>query len=139
MKVKSAMHRGIECAKPNTPVRQIASRMRKSNIGAVPVARNGALVGMITDRDITCRAVAKGRNLNRLTAQDVMTPRVAYCGQDDDLVDAVAAMKKKRIRRLPVVDKSKAVVGMLSLGDVSRKATRSLSGDVLRAVSAHHA
>jgi len=113
--------------------------MRKDDIGAIPVARNGTLVGIVTDRDITCRAVANGRDLSRLTAEDVMTPHVACCNPNDDLARAITAMKKKRIRRLPVVDKAKGIVGMLSLGDISRKAGRTLSGEVLRAVSGHHA
>jgi CBS domain-containing protein len=139
MKVKNAMHKGIKCVEADTAVREIAKRMRKDDIGAIPVSRNGAIIGIVTDRDVTCRAVANGSDLDRLTARDVMTPHVSSCSPDDDLADAIAAMKKKRIRRLPVVDKAKGVVGMLSLGDISRKATRNISGDILRAVSGHHA
>lgn len=139
MKVKNAMHKGIDSVGPYTPVRAVAKQMRKDDVGAIPVWRNGSLIGMITDRDITCRAVANGRDLDQMTAQDVMTPHVSSCSPSDDLADAIATMKKKRIRRLPVVDDAQGVVGMLSLGDISRKATRNISGEILRAVSGHHA
>ena len=113
--------------------------MRKDDIGAIPVWHNGAIIGMITDRDITCRAVANGRAIDELTARDVMSPKVAFCAPNDDLAQAIMAMKKKHVRRLPVVDAAKGVVGMLSLGDISHKATSAVSGEVLRAVSGHHA
>ncbi len=138
MKVKNAMHKGIDSVGPDTPVTAVAKQMRKDDVGAIPVWRNGSLIGIITDRDITCRAVADGRDLDQLTAQDVMTPHVSYCSSGDDLADAIATMKKKRIRRLPVVDDAKGVIGMLSLGDISRKTTRNVSGEILRAVSGHH-
>ena len=106
---------------------EIARRMRDDDVGAIPVRADGQLVGMITDRDITCRAVADGGNLGKLTALDVMTKDIASCSPDDDIVVA-----------MPVTDSHKGVVGMLSLGDISHKVPKELSGVVLRAVSGHH-
>lgn len=138
MKVKSAMHKPVKCVELDTPVKEVAKRMRTADIGAIPVQHNGVLVGMITDRDIACRAVANSADLDALHARDIMSKEVATCSADDDLMIAVARMKKKHVRRLPVVDHSKAVVGMLSLGDISHKLATDVSGQVLRSVSAHH-
>lgn len=138
MKVKDAMHKGTTCVEPRTPVTDIAKRMRDTDVGAIPVRADGQMVGIITDRDITCRAVADSGNPSKLTAQDVMTKNVISCSPDDDISVAIKAMEAKKIRRLPVTDSDKAIVGMLSLGDISHKVGDELSGEVLRAVSAHH-
>jgi CBS domain-containing protein len=139
MKVKNAMHKPVRCVDLETPIRMVAKRMRTADIGAIPVQHNGTLVGIITDRDIACRAVGNGADLDTLHARDVMTTNVTTCAAEDDLVTAVARMKKKHIRRLPVVDQGNSVVGILSLGDISHKVSSDVSGQVLRSVSAHHA
>ena len=138
MKVKDAMHKGTTCVDPSTPVINIAKLMRDEDVGAVPVRADGKLVGIVTDRDITCRAVAHNGNISKLTAQDVMTKDVICCSPEDDLAVAVKVMETKKVRRLPVTDAHKSALGMLSLGDISHKASDELSGEVLRAVSAHH-
>ncbi len=138
MKVKEAMHKGTTCVEQSTPVIDIAKQMRDDDVGAIPVRADGRLVGIVTDRDITCRAVAHNGNINTLTAQDVMTKDVICCSPEDDLSVAVKVMEAKKIRRLPVTDAHKATLGMLSLGDISHKASDELSGEMLRAVSAHH-
>ncbi len=138
MKVKDAMHKGAVWVKPQTLLDEIATRMRDSDIGAIPVQADGHLVGIITDRDLACRALADGGDLSKMTAQDVMTKHVSCCSPDDDLRVAIQAMEAKKVRRLPVVDSHKEVVGMLSLGDISHKAAMALSGEALRALSAHH-
>jgi CBS domain-containing protein len=107
-------------------------------VGAIPVKTNSHLVGIITDRDITCRAVAKSGDVGKMTAQDVMTKGVVCCSPDDDIGVAVKVMEEKQVRRLPVTDSRKAIIGMLSLGDISHKLGKDKSGEVLRAVSEHH-
>ncbi|GBE42356.1 hypoxic response protein 1 [bacterium BMS3Bbin10] len=139
MQVKEAMHAGVESVEPDTPVTTIAKKMYDLDIGAVPVCKNGRLVGMITDRDITCRAVAKGADLSKLKAGDVMTKDVVYCRDTEDLQDAIHIMENKQIRRLPAIDKEERMVGMLSLGDVSHAASQQIAGEVIKAVSGHHA
>ena len=139
MKVRNAMHKPVKCVELDTPIREVAKRMHRSDVGAIPVQHNGTLIGIITDRDIACRAVANGADLDALHARDIMSKKVATCGAQDDLMTAVATMKKKHVRRLPVVDHAHAVIGMLSLGDISHKLGSDTSGQVLRSVSAHHA
>jgi CBS domain-containing protein len=138
MKVKEVMHKGMTCVEPSTPVVNIAKLMRDDDVGVIPVRAEGRLVGIVTDRDITCRAVAHNGDIRTATAQDVMTKDVICCSPEDDLSVAVRVMETKKVRRLPVTDAHKTALGMLSLGDISHKASDELSGEVLRAVSAHH-
>lgn len=138
MKVKDAMHKGVEWVAPSTPVPDLARMMKKHDIGAIPVGENDKLIGMVTDRDIVCRGVGNGKDVSKLTARDVMTPNIVWCHADEDLDDATRIMEDKKIRRLPVIDKNKRMVGMLSLGDISHSSKSKLSGEVLHAVSAHH-
>jgi CBS domain-containing protein len=139
MQVKEAMHTGVEWVEPDTLVLTIAKKMRDLDIGAILVCEKDHLVGMITDRDITCRAVAKGTDLSKLTAGDVMTKDVIYCRDTEDLQDAIHIMEDKQIRRIPAIDEDKRMVGMLSLGDVSHAASQQIAGEVIKAVSDHHA
>lgn len=138
MKVKEVMHQGATCVEPGTTVKEIAKRMRDSDVGAIPVKANGQLVGIVTDRDITCRALADSGDVAKMTAADVMTKDVVCCSPDDDIKVAIEVMEAKQIRRLPVTNSHKTMIGMLSLGDVSHKVSKEVSGEVLRAVSGHH-
>jgi CBS domain-containing protein len=138
MKVKEAMHKGTNCVEPGASVTEIAKHMRDDDVGAIAVRADGRLVGIVTDRDIACRAVAHGASIGKLTAQDIMTKDVVCCSPEDDITMAIKVMEGKKIRRLPVTDAHKTMIGMLSLGDISHKASSDLSGEVLRAVSAHH-
>jgi CBS domain-containing protein len=138
MKVKNAMHKNAEWVSPETPIAQIAKKMKDLDIGSLPVGENDRLIGMVTDRDIACRGVANGKDVSKLTARDVMSKGIVYCNDTEDLDDAVRLMETKKIRRLPVINEQKRMVGMLSLGDVSHAASREMSGEVIAAVSAHH-
>ena len=139
MKVKDAMHDGTEWLPPSTPIVELAKRMRDKDIGCIPIGDNDRLVGMVTDRDITCRAVAAGGDFNKMTARDVMTKSIIFCRENEDLADAVRIMEQKQVRRLPVINDQKRLVGMLSVGDLSHKLSREMTGEVMAAVSAHHA
>jgi CBS domain-containing protein len=138
MKVKEAMHAGVELAGPDTPVFEIAKMMRQHDIGSIPIGENDRLVGMVTDRDIVCRGVAEGQDLARLTARDVMSKGIIYCRADEELDDAIRIMEQQQVRRLPVIDENKRMVGILSLGDVSHGAPRQMSGELLHSVAQHH-
>ena len=137
--VYQTMHQGAEWIEPDEPILYAAQMMRDADIGAVPVGENDRLIGMITDRDITCRGVASNRSLREMRVRDVMSEGIVYCNTSDELPNAVRLMEERKIRRLPVIDENKRMVGMLSLGDVSELASQDLTGEVLKAVSAHHA
>ena len=139
MKVKDVMHRGVTWVEPTISIREIAQRMRDGDIGSVPIGENDRLVGIVTDRDIICRGVANGADCNALTARDVMSKPIIYCRADDDLELAIRIMEKNKIRRLPVIDKDKRLVGILALGDISEIVGQDAAGEVMRSVSAHHA
>ena len=138
MQVKDAMHKGCEWVSPDTKVSEIAKRMHQSDIGALPVGENDKLIGMVTDRDICCKGLANGHDIDALTARDVMTTGIVWCRETDDLGEAARLMERQQIRRLPVIDEDKRMVGMLSLGDLSHSAPQSLTAEVTKAVSAHH-
>ncbi|MBS0237819.1 MAG: CBS domain-containing protein [Proteobacteria bacterium] len=139
MKVRDVMHKGAEWISPQTPLNKAAQLMKDLDIGALPVGENDRLVGMVTDRDITCRAIAGSQDVSKMTAQNVMSKGIVYCTAEEELEDALRIMETKKIRRLPVIDGKKRMVGMLSIGDVSHAAPRNVSGEVITAVSAHHA
>jgi len=139
MKVKSSMHKGAHWASPDTPVTALAQMMRDQDIGAIPVGENDRLIGMVTDRDIALRAVADGKDISRLTARNVMTKGIAWCRDTDDVSQALQIMGSKQIRRLPVIDKNKRMVGILSLGDLAHTASQRVAADAAKVVSGHHA
>ena len=113
--------------------------MREHDIGAIPIGENDRLIGMLTDRDIVCKGLAQdGFDAQRMTARDVMTPDIHCCAEDDDLSKAVRHMEALKIRRLPVINKNRRMVGMLALGDVSRSASGELVAECVKSVSAHH-
>jgi CBS domain-containing protein len=139
MKVKEMMHKGVQWVSPDTPLAAIAKTMQQHDIGAIPVGENDRLVGMVTDRDIAMRGFANGKDISKLTARDVMTKGVIWCRDSDSAGAAAHLMETKRIRRLPVIDEKKRMVGMLSLGDLSHAASQKTTAEALKAVSAHHA
>ena len=139
MKVKDAMHKGVEWVGPDTPVVELAKLMCRQDIGAIPIGENDRLIGMVTDRDIVCKGLAEdGFDARSATARDVMTPGIHCCREDDDLAKAVRHMEKLKVRRLPVINKGKRMVGILSLGDVSHLAPSDLLSECVKSVAAHH-
>ena len=139
MKVKEVMHKGVEWVGPDTPLTEIAKLMRQHDIGAVPIGENDKLIGMVTDRDIVCNGLTNDSfDPRRATARDVMSEGIHCCSEDDDLAKAVQHMEKLKVRRLPVINKSKRMVGILSLGDLSSSASTELLSEWAKSVSAHH-
>jgi CBS domain-containing protein len=138
MKVKQAMHRNVSWQSPDTRLGAIAHLMAKEDIGAVPLGENDRLVGIVTDRDIIIRGLANGSNLSDLTARDVMTKGVVYCMEEDNIEEAARLMGEKKIRRLPVLNEKRRLVGMLSLGDVSAAASDGIVSQLAQSVASHH-
>jgi CBS domain-containing protein len=139
MKVKEAMHKGVDWVGPDTPVTDLAKLMCQQDIGAIPIGENDRLIGMVTDRDIVCKGLAQDSfDVRHVTGRDVMTPGIHCCQEDDDLEKAVRHMEALKVRRLPVINKSKRMVGILSLGDVSHSAPSDLLSECIKSVSAHH-
>lgn len=138
MKVKDVMHKGAASVAPEATIRECAQQMKTLDVGVLPVKSNGAIAGIITDRDIAVRGVAAGIDLAKVATKALMTKQTFTCSADDDLVDAVKVMKLKKVRRLPVADSKGQLVGMLSLGDLCEVASEETLKSVVKAVAAHH-
>lgn len=119
MLLRDVMTRDVEIVRPDAPLRDAARLRREIDVGPIPVCDGERLIGMLTDRDITIRAVAEGRDPNTTCVRDVMTPDVACCFEDQDVEQAAALMEERQIRRLPVLDERKRLVGIVSLGDLA--------------------
>ena len=139
MKVKDVMHKGVDWVSPDTPITEIAKLMCDHDIGAIPIGENDKLIGMVTDRDIVCKGLANDSlDMGRATARDVMTEGIHCCREDDDLAKAIRHMEELKVRRLPVINKSRRMVGILSLGDVSHAAPGNLLSECVKSVAGHH-
>lgn len=119
MRVREAMSNDVCLAHPETTIREAARMMGEHDIGVLPVADGDRLVGMVTDRDIAVRAVGQGRGPD-CTVRDVMTHEVKYCFDDEDMEVVAQNMGDIQVHRLPVVNRDKRLVGILSTGDLAR-------------------
>ena len=136
MKVRDIMTRNIERVRPDDTIQEAAYAMRERNIGFLPVCDLDRFVGMVTDRDITVRAVAAGRDPLTTLVRDVMTPDVVYGFDDQDVQDAARLMEQYQIRRLPVLNRHQQLVGMVALGDLAvHPGTQPVTVEVLEQVS----
>jgi CBS domain-containing protein len=122
MKVSDCMCRDVRLCSPDDTLRDAARKMKEGDAGAMPVGDRNGLVGMITDRDIVVRAIAEGKGPDTLV-REAMSQQIYYAFDDEDLDAAAATMNQLKIRRLPVLDRDKRMVGILSRSDVwhSRK------------------
>ena len=134
MKVADVMSRDVQLASPNDTLEEIAKRMAKEDVGFLPVGENDRLVGMITDRDIVARAVALGRD-GQSRVRDAMTEDVKYCFEDDSIDDVIQNMSDIQVRRLPVVNRKKRLVGIFSLADAAMKYDTAATGGALGGVT----
>jgi len=134
MIVKQAMSSIIETIGPSTSIEECARKMDRAGVGVLPVWQDGKVIGVVTDRDICCRALAKGGNPKTMTAREVMTSQVASCREDQDCTEAARVMRTKHVRRLIVVDRNQAVVGLFSVDDLARL-SHQLAGQVLESAS----
>jgi CBS domain-containing protein len=121
MKLKDIMTENVEVVGPDTSLYAAARKMRDLDVGALPVCDGERLVGILTDRDLTVRAVAEGRDPKSEPVSESMTPGIAYCFEDQTAAEAEHVMAEKQIRRLPVLNRDKRLVGIVSLGDLATK------------------
>lgn len=136
MRIRDVMTRTVEDVRPQTSLKEAAERMKLLDVGLLPVCAEERVVGVLTDRDITVRAVAQGSDPNRSRVGDVMTPQIHFCFEDDDLDQAARIMEAHQIRRLIVCDRSQRAVGIVSLGDIATRGQDDrLSGAILQGVS----
>ena len=134
MKVSKIMTRDVRLLNPDNTIGEAASLMAEIDTGALPVGENDRLVGMITDRDIVVRAVAQGRPVNTKVSA-IMSKEMLYCFDTDEIDDVARNMGKARVRRLPVVNRDKRLVGIVSLGDLARNDDPTTIGRTVSRVS----
>lgn len=134
MQVSEAMTRNVRVANIDETIEQAAQLMAGLDAGALPVSENNRLVGMITDRDIAIRAVARGKGPDT-AVRDVMTDDVKYCFADQEIEEVTRNMGEVQVRRLPVIDRDKRLVGILSLGDVAVTTVNGAAGEALTGIS----
>src|SRR4051794_37719048 len=134
MRISEVMSRDVQLVKPEETLGQAASMMKKLDSGVVPVGEGDKLVGMLTDRDIAIRAVAAGKGPDTKVG-DVMTAEVKYCFDDQDVAHVAENMAELQIRRLPVVNRDKRLVGIVSLADIARQGSVPKSAKALHGIS----
>lgn len=137
MKVHEIMTSAPRCVSPDNTLVEAAGAMRQFDVGALPVCDHDRLAGMITDRDIVVRAVADGKDVSRATVRDAMSPGTVWIFADQDVEDAAHLMEEKQLRRLPVLNREKRLVGIVSLGDIAVNSQPAFSGIALKEVSQH--
>jgi CBS domain-containing protein len=134
MKVADAMTSEVQLCTPDDTLRDAAQAMAALGVGLLPVTDNDRLVGMISDRDIAIRGVGMGRGPDGKVG-DVMTAEVKYCYEDQDLDEVSAVMGDIRVRRLPVLNRNKRLVGIVALGDIALMQINSRTGAALSGIS----
>lgn len=137
MQVGEIMSKHVTWVGPEMPLTEAAKKMRDDDVGCLPVGKDDKLVGMVTDRDIACRVFATGRSLTKATVANAMSKGITYCFDDQDVKEAAQLMEKKQIHRLPVLNRRKRMVGILSIGDLALHVPHELTGEVVEAVSRH--
>jgi CBS domain-containing protein len=120
MRIGEVMTRGLEIVPPGATVKEAATRMAEADVGAILIGNVDELQGILTDRDIIIRVVVEGKDPNVVDVKDVMSATVFACSEDDSLEFALSEMKKRQVRRLPVLDASGKPVGIVALSDLSR-------------------
>ena len=134
MKINEIMTREVHVAAPGRSIREAARIMAQYDTGALPVGDDDRLLGIITDRDIAVRAVALGKSPDTLVA-DVMSREVLYCFEDEEVEHVTRNMGDVKVRRLPVMNRQKRLVGIVSLGDLSHIARPAVTGNTVAEIS----
>jgi CBS domain-containing protein len=128
------MTRHVEMVRPDTTLQEAAAKMADLDVGTMPVCDGERLVGMLTDRDVTIRAVARGAGPTT-PVREIMTSTVRYGFEDEPVERVLATMKKRKIRRLPILDRERRLTGIVSLGDLAVDTDNAEAGAVLERVS----
>ncbi|MGE5791945.1 MAG: CBS domain-containing protein [Bacteroidota bacterium] len=134
MKIAEAMTRDVRVANPDQTIREAAQMMAELDAGALPVGEHDRLVGMITDRDIAIRAVAHGK-APETRIRDVMTDDVKYCFEDDEVEEVARNMADVQVRRLPVVNRDKRLVGIVAIADIAATEDAEVVGEAVSGIS----
>jgi len=134
--IKDVMSTNFKWMAPDSPVAQVAQQMSDLDCGFMPLAENDKMIGMITDRDITIRGVAQNMDMQQTQARELMTAKTYYCYDDQDIEEVCNNMGEIQVRRLPVVNRDKRLVGIVSMGDLAQQASRPNVGQTQQQITA---
>jgi CBS domain-containing protein len=134
MKISEVMTRDVQTVRPDQPVQEAASFMLSADAGSIPVTEGDRLIGMITDRDIAVRGIAKGYGPDT-PVRELMTDDLVVVRIDEDIEEAVTKMSDAQVRRLPVIDQDERLCGIVSLGDLARESDEDCAHEALEGVS----
>lgn len=134
-KVRDVMTMRPRSVTPDTPLSQVAELMEAEDVGVVPVVEGDRLVGMVTDRDIVVRAVAKGKDPRGMPAAEISSRELVTVEPDRNLSDALQLMARYQVRRLPVIDEDERLVGVVSQADVALEAKEKTTGELVEEIS----
>jgi CBS domain-containing protein len=134
MKIKDVMTPDVRTIAPSATLQEAARLMGEIDAGVLPVAENDRLVGMLTDRDIAVRAIGAGKGPDT-QVRDTMSPEIKYCFEDDDVEEVCENLADQQLRRLPVVDRDKNLVGIVSLSDLAKRGDSDAAGEALEGIT----
>jgi len=134
MKVSDVMTRDVQTVRPDATVQEAASFMLREDAGSMPVSEDDRLIGMITDRDIAVRGVAKGYGPDT-PVRELMTDEIICAHENDDVEEVASKMSSAQVRRMPVIDENERLCGIVSLGDLAREADSDSADQALQGVS----
>jgi len=134
MKVREIMTTNVECVSPDAGLLELANKMKTLDVGFIPICESDRLVGTVTDRDIVIRGLAGGKSINTCKARDIMTKDVFWCFEDEDVKEVDSKMREKEVRRMLILNPEKRLVGVVSIGDIS-KVEEKESGKTLKDIT----
>jgi CBS domain-containing protein len=136
MKIHEIMSKNVECIEPSLPIAKAAEKMRDLDVGFLPICENDKLTGAVTDRDITIRSVAQGRDPRLASVSEIMTPDIFFCYDDEDVERVAEYMQEKEVRRIVILNRQKRLVGVVSLGDIAKTSgEKELAGETLAEIA----
>lgn len=140
MKIRDVMTPHAQCIGPDSTLVDAARQMRELDVGSLPICENDRLAGIVTDRDLVLRGIAEGRDPGSMRIRELMSPGIIYIFEDQEIEEAARLMEVKQIRRLPVLNRDKRLVGIVSLGDMAVEGGMVISGEALKEISqpVHH-
>jgi CBS domain-containing protein len=134
MKVQEIMTTNVECVSPAAGLLELANKMKTLDVGFIPICESDRLAGTVTDRDIVIRGLAGGKDIKTCKASDIMTKDVYWCFEDEEVKDVASKMREKEVRRMLILNREKRLVGVVSIGDIS-KVEEKESGKTLKDIT----
>jgi CBS domain-containing protein len=135
MKIQDIMTKTVDWIAPDMVLKDAARKMKEDDVGFLPIGENDRLIGMLTDRDIVLNCVAEGKDPAKLTAKDAMHEGVRYLFEDQSIEEAADSMAQNKVRRMPVLDRDKRLVGVVSLGDIAACGEQDCAGRALEEIA----